>query len=110
MLVVVLGVSKASDGVAVGGIDPQVGGASIGDNSEGLFVASELDIDEVLSVHVVLHGDVLAGGHTIDTALKAGLLFHIVGDGEWVVFDGDPVSRDKSEHGSEESGSVHSSV
>ena len=110
MLGVVLGVSKASNGVAVGGIDPQVGGAGIGHNSELLVVTSELDVDEVLSVHVVLHGDMCTSGIGSGNALKALLLLHIVGDGERVVAERDLVSRDKSEHGSEESGSVHSRV
>ena len=50
----------------------------------------------------------MASGPANSASLNARLLFHIVGDGERVVAERDLVGGDKSEHGSKESGGVHS--
>ena len=107
MLRIVLGVGEAGNGVALAGVDPEVGGTGIGHNRELLVVTAESDVDEVLGVHVVLDGDLLSGGPSLGTADKGALLLHIVGDGEGVVAEGDLVSGDKSEHSGKESSSVH---
>ena len=98
---------EASDGPAVLGVNPQVGGAGIGDDGELLAVASELDVDEVLGVHVVLDGDMLTSGPSLGTGLDLLGLGHVVGDGEGVVTERDLVSGDKAEEGGKECGSVH---
>ena len=54
-------VSPAWDGPTALGVDPEVGGTGIWDHGELLWWGSDLDINEVLGVHVVLDVDVLAG-------------------------------------------------
>ena len=53
--------SPAGDGPAAVRVDPEVGGTGIWDHGELLWWGSDLDINEVLGVHVVLDIDVLAG-------------------------------------------------
>jgi len=87
---VVLGVGHAGDGVALAGVDPEVGGASVWNDGELLVVGTDRDVNEVLSVHVVLDGNVLTGGRVVGgAALPRLLLLDVVVEGEWVVLEGD---------------------
>ena len=105
---VVLRVGLASDGVAVAGVNPEVGGTGVWDNSELLPVRAELDFDEVLGVHVVLHVDMLASGTVeLSSLLDLGLLAHPVSDGERVVLERNSVSGDNSDKSGNESSGVH---
>jgi len=101
----------ASDGVAVLGVNPKVGGTGIGDNGELLLIGTELDIDEVLGVHVILHADVLTGLGVLGSASHERLLLvKVVSDGEGVVLKRDSISRDEADDGGDESEGVHYQV
>lgn len=105
---VVLGVSKASSGVAVAGVDPQVGGTGVGDDGELLVVASDGHIDEVLGVHVVLHGDVLSLSPSLSALDDLLLLGHVISNGEVVHVEGDFVGgHEASDGGDDGCGELH---
>jgi len=63
--VVVEGVVPAWDGPALLGVQPEVGGSSIWHDGEGLGWGTNVNLNEVLSVHEVLDGDVLWGSEEL---------------------------------------------
>mmetsp|Transcript_39440 Transcript_39440/g.53595 ORF Transcript_39440/g.53595 Transcript_39440/m.53595 type:complete len:221 (+) Transcript_39440:505-1167(+) len=70
--VVIGGVSPAGNGPAVVGVDPEVGGTGIGNNLEGLGGGTNVNVDKVLGVHVVLdinNFTVGSGRHLVNLGL-----------------------------------------
>ena len=108
---VVLGVGEASNGVALLGVDPEVGAASVGHDGETLVVRAEGNVDEVLRVHVVLHTDVLTSfAHGSCAADQRFLLVQVVVDGQRVVVQGDSGGLDGAKKSGKESSGVHRNV
>jgi len=79
----------AGDALASAGVDPEVGGASIGDNGEGLGWGSNGNSGKVLGIHVVRDGNnsiVISDGILSKDSL---LLLEEVSHGERLSLEGD---------------------
>lgn len=86
----------AWEGPAALGINPEVRGSSIWNHGEGLSWGSDLDVDEVLGVHVVLDSDVLS---TEELALDVLGLVLVHVHGHFSLVDWDLSSGGGSEEG-----------
>ena len=84
--------SQTGSGPALGGVNPQVRGASVRNDSELLAVRADSNLNEILSVHVVFDGDLLARGPSLGASHELFSLGHVVCDGKGVVVKGNSVS------------------